>query len=98
MIVAKNGNNRTWKSLQTFLLIGTLVFLFMDKIVLPNVNSGKLADRVNAQAQDIAVLKELVIALRPLPAEVYGLKASMDGMVKSLSRVEQKLDSHIERR
>lgn len=88
MIAVKNGNNRAWRSLQTFLLIGTLVFLFMDKIVLPNVNSGKLADQVNAQAQKIAVLEDVIVSLRPLPIEVAALKESLAGVKKTLDRIE----------
>jgi len=98
MIVAKNGNNRAWRSLQTFLLIGTLVFLFMDKIVLPNVNSGKLADQVNAQAQKIAVLEDVIVSLRPLPVEVAAIKESLAGVKKILDRIEGSVDGGKDKR
>ena len=98
MIVAKNGNNRAWRSLQTFLLIGTLVFLFMDKIVLPNVNSGKLADQVNAQAQKIAVLEDVIVSLRPLPVEVAAIKESLAGVKKILDRIEGSVNGGKEKR
>jgi hypothetical protein len=88
MTAEKNTNNRAWRSLQTFLLIGTLVFLFLDKIVIPNVNSGKLADQVNAQAQKIAVLEDVIVSLRPLPVEVAAIKESLAGVKKILDRIE----------
>jgi len=92
MIVAKNGNNRVWRSLQTFLLIGTLVFLFMDKIVLPNVNSGKLADQVNAQGKQIAVLEDLAVSLRSLPTDVAGLKVRVDSIKETVDWLKKKMD------
>lgn len=88
MIVAKNGNNRGWRSVQTMLLIVTLAFLFVDKIVLPAVGSGKLADQVNAQAQKIAVLEDVIVSLRPLPVEVAAIKESLAGVKKILDRIE----------
>ncbi|OGD20339.1 MAG: hypothetical protein A2Y70_02045 [Candidatus Aminicenantes bacterium RBG_13_64_14] len=92
-----NGNGRVWKSLQTVALIVTLAFILVDKLVMPNVNSGKLADAVASQDRKIAVLEECVLSLRPLPAEVYGIKASMDGVRSAVDRMERKIDSHIER-
>ena len=98
MIATKNSNNRTWRSLQTFLLIGTLVFLFMDKIVRPNVNIGKLADQVNDQAQKIAVLEDVIVSLRPLPVEVASLKESLAGVKKTLDRIEGNLNGGKDKR
>jgi len=98
MIAVKNGNGRTWKSLQAFLLIGTLIFLFVDKIVLPNVDSGKLADKVNAQAQKIAVLEDVIVSLRPLPVEVAAIKESLAGVKKILDRIEGNVEGRKEKR
>lgn len=68
MIAVKNGNNRTWKSLQTVLLIVTLGFVFVDKILMPNVNSGKLADEIKAQAVAIGKLETLPDQVREIRA------------------------------
>jgi len=98
MIVAKNGDNRTWRSLQAFLLIVTLGFLAIDKIILPAVGSGKLADQVNAQAQKIAALEDVIISLRPLPVEVSALKESLAGVKKTLDRIEKMVDNGKDKR
>ena len=86
--MTKENSDRIRKSFQTMLLIGTLGFLFVDKIVLPAVGSGKLADQVNAQAQKIAVLEDVIVSLRPLPVEVAAIKESLAGVKKILDRIE----------
>jgi hypothetical protein len=88
MAEQKNINNRAWRSIQTLLLIGSLLFLFVDKIVMPSVNSGKLADTVNAQGKQVAVLEDVIVSLRPLPVEVAALKESLAGVKKTLDRIE----------
>lgn len=88
MAEQKNSNNRAWRSIQTLLLIGSLLFLFVDKIVMPSVNSGKLADTVNAQGKQVAVLEDVIVSLRPLPVEVAALKESLAGVKKTLDRIE----------
>ena len=70
----KNGDSKKL-NFQTVLLVATLLFLVLEKVVLPSVNSGKLADEVKAQAVEIATLKECVIALRPLPVQVAEIRA-----------------------
>ena len=92
MIVAKNGNNRGWRTVQTVLLILSLGFLFMDKIVMPQVNSGKLADTVYVQGKQIAVLEDLAVSLRSLPTDVAGLKARMDGVKETVDWLKKKMD------
>jgi len=70
----KNGDSKKI-SFQTVLLFATLLFLILEKIVLPSVNSGKLADEVKVQAVEISALKECIIALRPLPVQVAEIRA-----------------------
>jgi len=88
MIVAKNGNNRVKEKLYVLALVASLVFIAVDKVVMPSVNSGKLADQVNAQAQKIAVLEDVIVSLRPLPVDVAALKESLAGVKKTLDRIE----------
>lgn len=88
MIAVKNGNNRMKERLYVLALMASLLFIAVDKVILPTVNSGKLADAVYAQGKQIAVLEELVISLRPLPTEVAGLKATMDSVKASIVRIE----------
>ena len=92
MIVAKNGNGRLREKLYVLALVASLLFITIDKIVMPSVNSGKLADAVYAQGKQIAVLEDVVVSLRPLPTEVAGLKASMEGVKNTVDRLEKKMD------
>ena len=43
----------------------------------------------------IARLEECIITLRPLPTEVYGLKATMDGVKTTVDKIDRKIDDHI---
>ncbi len=87
-----NGNGKLREKLYILGLTASLIFIGIDKILVPTVNSGKLADAVNAQAQQIARLEECVLNLRPLPTEVAGLKVSLDGLKNQLDRLEKKVD------
>jgi hypothetical protein len=98
MIAGKNGNNRGWRTVQTVVLILSLGFLFIDKIVMPSVNSGKLADTVNAQGKQVAVLEDVIVSLRPLPVEVAALKESLAGVKKTLDRIEGNLNGGKDKR
>ncbi|MBE3118396.1 MAG: hypothetical protein IMZ50_06540 [Candidatus Atribacteria bacterium] len=93
-----NGNGHGWKSLQTIALIGMLLFLIVEKIIIPSVNSGKLADAVQTQDTKIAVLEEVITTLRPLPNDVAGLKIMVDSVKRVMDRIETKLDNHIDKR
>jgi len=95
MATEKNGsgNGKKREMLYAVGLLASLLFITVDKVVVPTVNSGKLADTVNAQAQQIARLEECVLNLRPLPTEVAGLKVSLDGLKNQLDRLEKKVDS-----
>lgn len=98
MTAEKNSNNRGWRSIQAVLLILTLGFLFVDKIVLPAVGSGKLAEQVNVQGKQIAVLEDVIVSLRPLPVEVAALKESLAGVKKTLDRIEGNLNDGKDKR
>jgi len=89
-------NGRVWKGIQTALLVGSLGFLAVDKLVMPNVNSGKLADKIQAQAEQIARIEECIITLKPLPKEVFGLTASMENVKAAVDRVEKQLLRHVD--
>ena len=86
-------NGRRWKGVQAVLLIGSLGFLAIDKLVMPSVNSGKLADKVQAQAEQIARIEECIITLKPLPEAVSGLRVSMDNVKAAVARIERQLDA-----
>jgi len=88
MIVAKNGNNRAKERLYFLALVASLLFITVDKIILPSVSSGKLGDAVYAQGKQIAVLEDVIVSLRPLPVEVAALKESLAGVKKTLDRIE----------
>ena len=92
----KNGNGRIWKPMQTGLLVITLGFLLVDKLVMPAVNSGKLSEKVQAQAEQLARIEECIIALRPLPREVFALTGSVEGVKSAVDRVEKQLNRHMD--
>jgi len=69
-----NGNGKKL-NLQTVLLLATLAFLLIDKIVIPNVNSGELARQLHAQDLRITTLEECILQLRPLPVQVAEIRA-----------------------
>jgi len=96
MAELKNGNGRVWKGVQTALLIGSLAFLAIDKLVIPSVNSGKLADKIQAQAEQIARIEECIITLRPLPREVSALTGSVESVKSTVDRVEKQLNRHMD--
>jgi hypothetical protein len=76
-------------NLQSALLIITLLFLVVDRFIVPSVVSANLVSKVDTtagqtaelsreihqQGLDIAMLKECIIALRPLPTQVAEIKA-----------------------
>ena len=93
MVTEKNGNGKLREKLYVLALTASLIFIVIDKILVPTMNSGKLADAVNTQAQQIARLEECVIQLRPLPGEVAGIKVSLEGLRVTLDRLEKKVDS-----
>lgn len=96
MTPEKNGS--AWKSLSTVGLILSLGFIFVDKMVMPNVNSGELAKTVQAHTTDIAILKDILPALRPLPTSVDGLKIMVDSIKRQMDRFEETLKDHVNKR
>lgn len=90
-----NTNGKFKEKLYALGLAVSIIFILIDKVIVPTVNSGKLADAVNTQAQQIARLEECVIQLRPLPYEVAGIKVSLEGLRVTLDRLEKKVDSPI---
>ena len=97
MTLPGNGNGNTWRNLSTIGLILSLAFIFLDKVVTPNVNSGELAKTVQAQATDIAILKDVVFTLRYLPAEFSGMKATLKGVETTVDRIEVNFIKHVEK-
>lgn len=88
MTPEKNGNSRGWRNFTTIGFALSLAFIFLDRVITPGVNSGKLADAVYAQGKQIAVLEDVIVSLRPLPVEVAALKESLAGVKKTLDRIE----------
>jgi len=52
-----NGNKKI--SLQSAMLLVALLFILVKDVIMPNVNSGKLADEIKAQAVAIGKLEDL---------------------------------------
>lgn len=61
-----NGGKKV--SLQTVMLIVALGFIVIKDIIMPNVNSGKLADEIKAQAIAIGKLEDLPSQVREIRA------------------------------
>lgn len=60
---------------QTVLLLVMLLFIVIKDVIIPNVNSGKLADQIGAQAVAIGKLEEAVGPLKTLPVQVAEIRA-----------------------
>lgn len=55
-------------SLQSVMLIVVLFFILVKDVIMPNVNSGKLADEIKAQAVAIGKLEDLPNQVREIRA------------------------------
>lgn len=62
---------------QTLLLVLTVLFLLIEKILIPTVNSGKLADEVHQQAVAVGRLQEAIRPLAGLPTQVATIEAML---------------------
>jgi hypothetical protein len=62
------GNGTKKVSLQSVMLIVALAFILVKDVIMPNVNSGKLADEIKAQAVAIGKLEDLPNQVREIRA------------------------------
>ncbi len=84
-----NGNSRfNIEALKTIGLIIALLTIIAQGLLSGSGGSAKLEEKVNAQAQQIARLEECVLSLRPLPAQVAGIEATVKA-------IEKKIDAHV---
>lgn len=87
-----NGKNGIGKGVVYALIVISLVaYIAVQKIGgdnQGNKEAGQILERM-------ARLEECVITLRPLPQEVAGMKATMDGVKSTVDKIEKKLDTHI---
>lgn len=61
-----NGTKKI--SVQTGMLLVALLFILVKDVIMPNVNSGKLADEIKAQAVAIGKLEDLPNQVREIRA------------------------------
>lgn len=69
----KTLNGKTL-NFQTVLLVVTLVFIIIKDVIIPNVNSGKLADQISAQAVAIGKIETSLKPLEGLPVQVSEIR------------------------
>jgi len=85
-----NGKNWLARSLvQVILILAVVVYVAVKE------NQGQSTNTY--ENERIARLEECIITLRPLPNEVAGMKATLDGVRSKVDNIEKKLDSHIEK-
>lgn len=72
-----NGTKKI--SLQSAMLLVALLFILVKDVIMPNVNSGKLADEIKAQAVAIGKLEDL-------PNQVKEIRALL---INHMSRSER---------
>lgn len=69
----KTVNGKTL-NFQTVLLVVTLLFIVVKDVIIPNVNSGKLADQIGAQAVAIGKIETALKPLEGLPVQVSEIR------------------------
>lgn len=98
-------SNKNWLGkglLQVLLIVALTLYIVVDKIMKPPIEQSdalakELAVTVNVNSQRIARLEEALISLRPLTAEVFGMKATMDNVKSTVDKIDRKLDAHIDK-
>jgi hypothetical protein len=85
-----NGKGGVSKGIVYALVVLSLVAY----IAVQNLTDGNKSDKEATQILErMARLEECVITLRPLPAEVAGMKATLDGVQSHVDNIEKKLDN-----
>ena len=85
-----NGNGKNWLTkglLQVVVILAVLAYVAVKEM---SPGSG-------VQNERIARLEECIITLRPLPNEVAGMKVALDGVQKTVDKIEKNLDTHIDK-
>jgi hypothetical protein len=86
-----NGKNWLAKGLlQALLIVALIAYIGIKELS----SGGKGSSDSNER---IARIEECIITLRPLPSEVAGMKATLDGVKSAVDKMEKKLDSHIDK-
>lgn len=91
-------NGRNWLTkglLQVLIILALVIYIGVKEISSGDGKAGKEAS--TAVNERIARIEECIISLRPLPAEVAGMKATLDGVKSKVDNIDRKLESHIER-
>jgi hypothetical protein len=89
MPFAGDGNNKGRNIVQTALLILVVLFIVIDRIVIPQVGMTKAAE-TNAQAAQR--ISDAVAIERRLTA----LETRYDAIERYLARIESKIDKHMD--
>jgi len=87
---APKVNGRNWLAkglLQVILILAAIAYIAVKEM---SPGSG-------AQNERIARLEECIITLRPLPMDVAGMRATLDGVKTKVDSIEKKLDNHIDK-
>jgi hypothetical protein len=95
-----NGNGKSWltKSLvQIIMILALSGYIVIEKVFKPGAGNDSQNIIIDINSQRIARLEECIITLRPLPTEVAGLKATLDGVKTKVDSIERKLDTHIDK-
>ena len=86
-----NGNGKNWLTkglLQVILILAAIAYIAVKEMSPGNTNK---------ENERIARLEECIITLRPLPNEVAGMKVALDGVQKTVDKIEKNLDTHIDK-
>jgi hypothetical protein len=83
-----NGKNWLTKGLlQVILILAAIAYIAVKEM---SPGSG-------TQNERIARLEECIMTLRPLPTEVAGIRATLDGVKTRVDSIERKLDNQKDR-
>ena len=86
-----NGNGKNWLTkglLQVILILAAIAYIAVKEIS-PGNNSK--------ENERIARIEECIINLRPLPMDVAGMKATLEGVKTKVDSIERKLNAHIDK-
>lgn len=81
-----SGNGKNW-------LTKGLIQVILVLVALAYVAVKEMSPGSGAQNERIARLEECIITLRPLPNEVAGMKATLDGVKSRVDSIERKIDN-----
>ncbi|MEN6560876.1 MAG: hypothetical protein ABFD52_08895 [Acidobacteriota bacterium] len=81
-----NGNSKfNVEALKTIGLIVALLTIIAQGLFSGGAGKSKLEEKINAQGEKIARLEECVLSLRPLPAQVAGIEATVKAIERTIN-------------